>query len=247
MIHLINISRKYQDGSREIVALNHVDLVIPAGAFVALLGSSGSGKSTLLHLAAGLEPPTAGKVLVNGMDLAGLSDRELTAFRRTQIGFVFQFFHLLPSLSLFENLTLPAELARIPRTRARERARALLAAVGLENRASTFPERLSGGEQQRAAVARALMLRPPVILADEPTGTLDSANGSKVLDLLVALSRQHKVTLVVATHSPLLAASADRQIELQDGRVISDSNPAAPRQPDPPAAGAFLKTADVPT
>ena len=239
LIHLENISRVYRDGERQIRALTAIELIIPPGATVGLVGKSGSGKSTLLHLVGGLEWPSTGRVVVDGRDLRALGDAELTAFRLHRIGFVFQFFHLLPALTVLENLLLPAELAGRPRAAGRERARALLAEVGLSEREGTYPERLSGGEQQRIAVARALMLEPPVLLADEPTGTLDSENGERVMALLHRLARDQGATLVVATHSREVAARTGRLIELRDGRVVSDSAPVPP-PPSGQATGATV-------
>ena len=195
---------------------------------VAIVGASGSGKSTLLHLVGGLEWPSAGRVHVDGEDLGGLDDAALTRFRLHRIGFVFQFFHLLSALTVQENLLLPAELAGLPADDAAARAARLLRAVELDDRARSFPERLSGGEQQRVAVARALMLDPPVLLADEPTGNLDSRNGARVLDLLWGLAAERGTTLVVATHSPDVAARAGRIVELQDGRVVGEADAAPP-------------------
>ena len=199
-----------------------IDLQVPAGQTVALVGRSGSGKSTLLHLIGGLEVPSAGRVEVDGQDLTALDDAALTRFRLTRIGFVFQFFHLLPALTVWENLLLPAELASTARSVAETRARALLAAIGLTERANSHPDRLSGGEQQRVAVARALLLEPALLLADEPTGNLDSQTGQQVLDLLWTLARERGTTLVIATHSPELARRADRRIALADGRMVED-------------------------
>jgi putative ABC transport system ATP-binding protein len=227
MIHLHRVSRTFRDGEREIHALQELTLSVPAGSSLALMGRSGSGKSTLLHLIGGLEWPSAGRVEVDGQALAALDDAALTRFRLHRIGFVFQFFHLLPALSVLENLLLPAELAARPAAAARSKALALLEAVGLGERRHTYPERLSGGEQQRVAVARALMLDPPVLLADEPTGNLDSENGARVLELMWGLAASRGTTVVVATHSREVAARAARRIELLDGRIVADSAAAA--------------------
>jgi putative ABC transport system ATP-binding protein len=240
MIRLAGVSRTYRDGEREIGALRDVNLRVAAGSTVALMGRSGSGKSTLLHLVGGLEWPSAGSVRVAGRELGAMDDAELTRFRLETIGFVFQFFHLLPTLTVMENLLLPAELAGRPARPAREAARRLLEQVGLPERAGSYPERLSGGEQQRIAVARALLLDPPVLLADEPTGSLDSDNGRRVLELLWRLTAERGTTLLVATHSPELAARAERRIELRDGRIAEDrpargapGGAAAPGSTDP--------------
>lgn len=235
MIQLKNASRSYRDGEREILALSEVSLSIPSGISVALTGKSGSGKSTLLHLVGGVETPSSGQITVAGVGLHTLSDRDLTAFRLRHIGFVFQFFHLLPALSVLENLLLPVELAGQSRTGARKKAMDLLAEVGMEDRAGTAPDFLSGGEQQRVAVARALMLDPPVLLADEPTGNLDSETGGRVLDLLWELTVNRGTTVVIATHSPEIAGRTTRRIELRDGRVLADSaSPATGSTPPKP-------------
>ena len=201
--------------------LDGVSLSIPARQFVAISGPSGSGKSTLLGLIAGLDRPTAGSITVAGVDLGGLSEDGLARFRRDAIGYVFQAFHLVPTLTALENVALPLELAGEPR--ALERAALLLAEVGLAARAEHYPVQLSGGEQQRVAVARAVARRPPVILADEPTGNLDSATGAQIVDLLVEQNRSLGSTLVLVTHDPSLAAHADRTITLRDGRVTTDA------------------------
>ena len=245
MIRLDGVSRTYRDGDRDISALKAVHLHIPPGCSVALEGKSGSGKSTLLHLMGGVEWPSAGRITVAGQALGAMTDAELTKFRLRHIGFVFQFFHLLPTLTVMENLALPAELAGLPSRERGVRARARLEEVGLADRGGTYPDRLSGGEQQRVAVARALMLDPPVLLADEPTGNLDSETGNAVLDLMWKLAATHNTTLVIATHSHALAARLERRIELQDGRIVSDSGlprigagaVAGAGTPPPPASG----------
>jgi len=223
VIHLQGVSRHYQDGTRRVYALEDVALRVEAGETVALVGRSGSGKSTLLHLVGGLEWPSTGEVTVAGQPLHRLGDEALTQFRLRHIGFVFQFFHLLPALSVMENLLLPAELAGVSVVEAGAKARRLLDAVGLGSRTETLPERLSGGEQQRVAVARALMLDPPILLADEPIGNLDSETGESVLALMVALARERGTTVVMATHSPELPAAFHRRINLRDGRIVEDT------------------------
>jgi putative ABC transport system ATP-binding protein len=227
MIDLRGVSRSYVDGDRTIHALREITLRIPRRQTVAVVGMSGSGKSTLLHLIGGLEWPSAGTVAVAGQPLERLGEAALTEFRLRQIGFVFQFFHLLPALTVMENLTLPAELAGWRRPAARQKALARLEQVGLAARAASFPDRLSGGEQQRVAIARALMLDPPVLLADEPTGNLDSATGARVIDLLWALAGELGLTVVFATHNEALAARAARRLELRDGRIVADRRPDA--------------------
>ena len=223
MIHLENVSRNFLDGDREILALDDVSLKIPRGETVALSGRSGSGKSTLLHLMGGLESPSSGTVIVEGYNLKNIPDRALTAFRLRHIGFIFQFFHLIPTLTVLQNLMLPAELAGMTRAVGRSKALSLLEAVSLADRTQSMPERLSGGEQQRVAVSRALMLDPPVVLADEPTGNLDSESGARVLELLWDMTRSRGSTLVIATHSAEVAERAARSIEMRDGRIVGDT------------------------
>ena len=220
MIEVRGLSMRLVSGGRPVSVLDGVSLSIPARQFVAISGPSGSGKSTLLGLIAGLDRPTAGSITVAGVDLSGLSEDGLARFRRDAIGYVFQAFHLVPTLTALENVALPLELAGEPR--ALERAADLLAEVGLTARAEHYPVQLSGGEQQRVAVARAVARRPPVILADEPTGNLDSATGAQIVELLVEQNRSLGSTLVLVTHDPSLAAHADRTITLRDGRVTAD-------------------------
>jgi putative ABC transport system ATP-binding protein len=194
-------------------------LEIPAGAFAAIMGPSGSGKSTLLHLIGGLDRPTSGELLVDGRLLAQMSDDQLTLFRRAKIGFVFQFFNLMPSLTALENVALPLVLGGISRTAAELRAQQLLARVGLQRRATHLPDQLSGGEIQRIAIARALAYSPPIILADEPTGNLDSKTGEAILELLRRINLEQKCTIAIVTHSRDAARSADRVVTLRDGRI----------------------------
>ncbi|MEE8395780.1 MAG: ABC transporter ATP-binding protein [bacterium] len=231
MILLEKISKTFRDGGREIKALDGVELQIAAGTVMALMGRSGSGKSTLLHLIGGLEWPSAGRVTVAGVQLDALSDAQITRFRLNRIGFVFQFFQLLPGLSVLENLLLPAGLAGVPRRQAAAKARQLLAAVGIGDRLGAYPDSLSGGEQQRAAIARGLMLDPPVLLADEPTGNLDSETGRQVLALILGLAESRGATVIIATHSAEIAALASRVVELRDGRVVRDSGGVRPSPP----------------
>ncbi|MFO0931813.1 MAG: ABC transporter ATP-binding protein [Planctomycetota bacterium] len=214
-------------GAARVEALRGIDLEVRRGEFVAVTGPSGSGKSTMLHLMAGLARPTAGVVEVDGTDLVALDDDALTRVRRRRIGIVFQAYNLLPVLTALENVALPLELDGVPRATAAERAAAGLARVGLAARAGHLPSELSGGEQQRVAVARALVTSPAVLLADEPTGNLDSANGAAVMALLRSLA-DDGATLVMVTHEPEEAASARRQVRLVDGRVASDAATAAP-------------------
>jgi putative ABC transport system ATP-binding protein len=228
-IELIRLTRRLPSGDRELTIVDAVDLAIPAGQFVAVLGPSGSGKSTLLALMAGLDRPTSGEVRIDGQAISGLSEDELALLRRHKIGFVFQSFQLLGNLTARENVLLPAELLGLadPLGRADE----LLAAVGLSDRGHHYPSQLSGGEQQRVALARAFAARPPILLADEPTGNLDGATGRKVLELMTELHRRQGSTLVLVTHDPAVAALADRQIHLLDGRIERATGDGAPGRP----------------
>jgi putative ABC transport system ATP-binding protein len=210
------VSKTYP-GAGETPALDRVSLAIAPGEFVAIAGPSGCGKSTLLHLAGGIDVATRGRVVVGGRDLTSLSEDELTIFRRRRVGTVFQFFNLIPALSVRENVELPAALDGRPGSA--ERARELLARVGLADRQDAFPYELSGGQMQRVALARALCARPDMILADEPTGNLDSVSGGAVLDLLGSLHREEGVTVLMATHSEEAARRAGRVVRLKDGRL----------------------------
>jgi len=220
-IELRRLTRRLPSGGRELTILDTVDLAITPGEFVAVLGPSGSGKSTLLALMAGLDRPTAGEVLIDGTPIQGMSEDELALVRRRKIGFVFQSFQLLGNLTARENILLPMELQGSPN--AASRANELLAAVGLSDRGHHYPTQLSGGEQQRVALARAFAARPPILLADEPTGNLDGATGRKILEILADLRLQQGTTLVLVTHDPAVAALAGRQIHLRDGRVERDT------------------------
>jgi ABC-type lipoprotein export system ATPase subunit len=196
-----------------------VDVEIGRGDFVALRGASGTGKSTLLHLLGGLDTPNAGEILFDGQDVSRYSDRELTHFRNRRVGFVFQAYHLLPELTALENVCLPARLARISVGAAVNRAEQLLARVGLQGRLDHKPSELSGGEQQRVAIARALINEPELLLADEPTGNLDSHTGTEIIELLKNLRAEKQMTLVIATHDGKVASSAPRVVELMDGQI----------------------------
>jgi putative ABC transport system ATP-binding protein len=209
--------RKVYEGPLPVVALDGIDLDVAPGEFVAVVGPSGCGKSTLLHLLAAIDRPTSGEVVVGGRDLAALPESERTLYRRRDVGLVFQFFNLLPHLDVAENVELPRRLDGRPD--AAERARELLARVGLAHRAAAHPYELSGGEMQRVAIARALVTGARLLLADEPTGNLDSRNGEQVLDRLEEVRRERGVTLVLATHSDGAARRADRVVELRDGRL----------------------------
>jgi len=221
MIELVRVTRQF-DGKRRVVALDDVSLAIGAGELVSLVGPSGSGKSTLLNLVGGLDRPTSGEVRVDGRALGGLTDDELTRVRREKIGFIFQFFNLLPSLTCLENVALPLHLGGQPRRQARERASQLLDMVGLGGRIEHLPDELSGGERQRVAIARALAASPPVLLADEPTGNLDTRTGAEILELVRDLHERLGATVLVVTHDPAVAGSCRRTITLRDGRLVGD-------------------------
>ena len=218
MIELRGVSKTVPSGAGSLTILHPLDLSIDAGQVVAITGPSGSGKSTLLGLLAGLDSPSAGRVVLDGVDITTLDEDSLARLRGTRIGFVFQFFHLLPSLTAFENVLVPMEIARVPK--AAGRATQLLGEVGLSERGHHYPSQLSGGEQQRVAIARALANNPPILLADEPTGNLDSATGRSVIDLLLEVNRTRGTTLVLVTHDQELAAVADVIVALRDGRVV---------------------------
>jgi putative ABC transport system ATP-binding protein len=220
LVELRGVTKAYQEGDAERVVLRGVDVTIRRGELCVLIGRSGSGKSTLLNLIGGIDVPTAGEIVVDGLPLAQATEARRTLFRRHHVGFVFQFFNLISTLTVEENLRLPLELNGRPRDAARARAGALLAEVGLADRGPAFPEQLSGGEQQRVAVARALIHEPLLVLADEPTGNLDLDTGRQVLDLLDRLTRRAGRTMVMATHSPEVVGLADRIFRLQDGCLV---------------------------
>ncbi len=219
LIEFQDVSKRYKLGRRHVDALNGVSFRIKQGEFVALTGPSGSGKSTLLQIMGGLDKPTAGSVTVNGHNIGKLSDRRLSLFRNQTVGFVFQFFYLQPFLRLQTNLEVPAMFARTKHQTRSEKARELAANVGLEERLRHYPKELSGGQMQRAAIARALLNNPKVLLADEPTGNLDSVNGRAIIDLFESVRRRFGTTIVVVTHDPKIAAHADREINLSDGEI----------------------------
>ncbi len=214
-----DVRKTYAGGEAPVEAVRGVSLALEAGEFVALMGPSGCGKSTLLHMCGAMDRPTSGRVLVDGVDVATLDDDALTRVRRERIGFVFQFFNLLPTLTLAENVALPLLLAGRPERESRERARALVERVGLTHRASAYPQQVSGGELQRAAIARAVVHEPVLLVADEPTGNLDSGNGARVLELLSDLNRDLGVAILLATHSDETAAAARRTMHMRDGVV----------------------------
>jgi putative ABC transport system ATP-binding protein len=216
------ITKTIDTGTHRVEILRGVDLELPAGQFVAIMGASGSGKSTLLGLLAGLDTPTAGKVIIDGVDITGLNEDALALVRGRKIGFVFQSYQLIPTLTAEENVLLPYELSGGDVAAGMTRARELLTNVGLADRMDHYPVQLSGGEQQRVALARAFMCKPPILMADEPTGNLDSVNGAHVLDLLISLNQREGTTLVLVTHDRALASRADRIVTLSDGQVVAD-------------------------
>jgi len=221
MIGLDRVTRQF-GGSRDVVALDDVSLDIPRGEMVSIIGPSGSGKSTLLNLVGGLDRPTRGTVTVDGERLAGLDDDSLTRVRRDKIGFIFQFFNLLPTLTCLENVGLPLHLRGWPRQKVDDRARELLELVQLGHRLQHLPEELSGGERQRVAIARALSVYPPILLADEPTGNLDTHTGADILTLIRDLHARLHATVVIVTHDMTVAQSCERTIALRDGRLVQD-------------------------
>lgn len=221
MIEVRRLKKSIRNGARTVDILKGIDLHVPAGQFVAIMGASGSGKSTLLGLLAGLDAPTEGEVFIDGTSIGGMPEDALAQVRGRKIGFVFQSYQLIPTLTAFENVLLPHELNS--RGDGKARARMLLESVGLGDRMHHYPVQLSGGEQQRVALARAFVVEPPIVLADEPTGNLDSVNGQHVLDLLVDRNRGVKNTLVLVTHDQQIADRADRTILLRDGLVVSDA------------------------
>jgi putative ABC transport system ATP-binding protein len=225
MIELRGVSKTVQSGDRPLTILHSMDLAVPAGQSLAIIGPSGSGKSTLLGLIAGLDSPSSGQILIDGTDITTLDEDALARLRGEKIGFVFQFFHLVPSLTALENILVPMEIAR--RKDARARAQMLLDEVGLHDRGHHYPSQLSGGEQQRIAIARALANDPPLILADEPTGNLDTTNGRHILDLLLQVKRARRATLVLVTHDRSVAEVADVQLMLRDGSPVTEETTAA--------------------
>jgi ABC-type lipoprotein export system ATPase subunit len=219
-ISVRGLTKSYVMVRRTLEVLCGVDLEVARGEFLALRGASGAGKSTLLHLLGGLDRPNAGDILIAGENLARYSEAERTLFRRRRVGFVFQSYHLLPELDALENVCLPARVGRLPAAAAAERGRELLARVGLADRMDHHPSELSGGEQQRVAIARALINGPELLLADEPTGNLDSRSGGGIIDLLQSLGAERQMTLIIATHDARVATQARRVIELIDGRMV---------------------------
>jgi putative ABC transport system ATP-binding protein len=222
MIAVKDLRKSIRNGPRTVDILKGLDFTVPKGQFAAIMGSSGSGKSTLLGLLAGLDTPSAGSVRLNGAEISYLPEDKLAQVRGKTIGFVFQSYQLIPTLTALENVLLPHELNADAKENGLSRARELLSSVGLADRMDHYPVQLSGGEQQRVALARAFILRPPIVLADEPTGNLDTTNGAHVLELLLNLNRTEDTTLVLVTHDPVLASYANRRITLRDGLIIAD-------------------------
>jgi putative ABC transport system ATP-binding protein len=236
MMEVVDATKIYQQGRRTVHALRGVSIRIEAGEFVTIMGPSGSGKSTLLHLLGALDTPTTGQVFFGGQELASLTDRDRSLIRRTRVGFIFQFFNLLSTLTAVENVALPLLLAGKPRGKALGRALAALEPVGLLNRADHFPEELSGGEMQRVAIARALVTEPEAVLCDEPTGNLDSANAQEILALLRSLPEVSRRAVVMVTHDPNAAAVADRIVHIRDG-LIETEETSPLTLPSPPIVG----------
>lgn len=220
LVEIQNLSKKYQQGGRQRTILDAVNLEIHEGEFFVLLGKSGSGKSTLLNLISTIDTADSGSIVIDNTDVTGLSERKRTLFRREEIGIIFQFFNLIPTLTVLENITLPRELGGMAHAEAAKAAQNLLDEVGLGDRADSYPDKLSGGEQQRVAIARALVHEPRLVLADEPTGNLDEETGQRVLQLLLNLTRKAGRTLVMATHNPEIVPLADRVARIHDGKLV---------------------------
>src|SRR5438045_3264463 len=230
MIAVRNLVKTIRNGAHEVRIVRDISFEVPSRQFVAVMGPSGSGKSTLLGLIAGLDAPTSGSISIDGLDITKLREDELAQLRGKKLGFVFQSYHLIPTLTALENVVLPMEFSGSENGIAGGRAEHLLESVGLIDRRAHYPAQLSGGEQQRVALARAFMMKPSVLLADEPTGNLDSGNGRHVLELLIRLNKEEGTTLVLVTHDDLLASHAERRIVLRDGRIVED-------RPSPPGRG----------
>ena len=227
MIEVKSVSRTFAMGTTQVRALRGVDLAIEDGEFVAVMGPSGSGKSTLMYLLGALDRPSEGSIFHGEQDVAACDSNGLAELRGKRVGFVFQMFSLMPTLSAFDNVELPMIFQKVPRTERRTRAKELLELVGMDDRMNHLPSELSGGEQQRVAIARALSNKPDLLLADEPTGNLDSGTGTQILDLIKRLNREQEMTVILVTHDAALAGHADRIIELLDGSVASDGRPDA--------------------
>lgn len=215
-----NLTKKYGKNENEVIAVNDMSFSVESGEFIAIVGSSGSGKSTLLHLLGGVDRPTSGKVFVNGKDIYSLKDDELAVFRRREVGLIYQFYNLIPILNVEENITLPCDLDRkeVPKKELDE----LLKVLGLENRRKHLPNELSGGQQQRVAIGRALINHPAIVLADEPTGNLDSKSSDEIVQLLKTSNKKYNQTIIMITHNPEIAKVADRIIRIEDGKIVED-------------------------
>ena len=215
-----NLTKKYGKNESEVIAVNNMSFSVESGEFIAIVGSSGSGKSTLLHLLGGVDRPTSGKVFVNGKDIYSLKDDELAIFRRREVGLIYQFYNLIPILNVEENITLPCDLDRkdVPKEELDE----LLKVLGLENRRKHLPNELSGGQQQRVAIGRALINHPAIVLADEPTGNLDSKSSDEIVQLLKTSNKKYNQTIIMITHNPEIAKVADRIIRIEDGKIVED-------------------------
>jgi putative ABC transport system ATP-binding protein len=222
MIAVRDLVKTMHNGSRQVEIIRGISFDVPSRQFVAIMGPSGSGKSTLLGLIAGLDAPTPGSIVIDGVDITALSENDLARLRGAKLGFVFQAYHLISTLTAFENVLLPMEFSGVSNGAA-DRASRLLESVGLSDRRDHYPVQLSGGEQQRVALARAFMMKPAVLLADEPTGNLDSENGRHILELLIRLNLEEGTTLVLVTHDQMLASHAERRIVLRDGRIVEDA------------------------
>lgn len=218
ILRVENLVKKYGKNENEVVAVNNISFSVESGEFVAITGSSGSGKSTLLHLLGGVDRPTSGKVFVNGKDIYSLKDDELAIFRRREVGLIYQFYNLIPILNVVENITLPCDLDKkaVPQNELEE----LLKTLGLENRKNHLPNELSGGQQQRVAIGRALINHPSIVLADEPTGNLDSKASQEIVKLLKTSNEKYKQTIIMITHNPNIAKIADRIIKIEDGKIV---------------------------
>ncbi len=221
MVTLQNVYKVYKIGEAEIVALKNVSFKVDCGEYVTILGPSGSGKSTLLNIIGGLDRPTKGVVYIDGKDLKSLKDSKMARFRAEKVGFVFQFFNLIPTFTAFENIMVPAEILGLKREERKERAETLIRKVRLEERKNHFPHQLSGGEQQRVAIARALINKPALLLCDEPTGNLDTKSGAEIISLLREINDEH-TTLIVVTHDQRIAQESNRVIELVDGQIFEE-------------------------
>ena len=230
VVQLENLEKSYQLGKTTVHALRGISLTLHEGEFIAVMGPSGSGKTTLLNIVGTLDKPTSGRALIDGEDIIKMNDRQLTKLRRYKIGFVFQFHNLIPVLSALENVQIPLLTARTGRKASEDRANELLDRVGLRERVDHLPDELSGGEQQRVAIARALANHPKIILADEPTGDLDTKTGSEVVQIMYNLAKQEHSAVIVVTHDPVIAEKADRVLEMRDGRISNGSSRQVPRE-----------------